>query len=214
MEAAPAPAAVRFAADLCLASDIASRANVSKTRRAKDSAFEHWCAFCRSLQVSPLLDGLDDDSRASMLLVYGLRYRQTGRTGDPVRAKTVDDALLAVGQGITNLGGRDPRKQADGITTVPALRAFIQALRNDDEPSKRAYPINVAILRRLPEVLDTEHREFGTLNAHVIDLIIVAVVNENGLNIEVGQCGSQPIQQRLNVFGFVTCRYDDGDLRG
>ena len=51
---------------------------------------------------------------------FGLRYRRTGRSGQPVKAGSMGSALLAVGKGITHLGGKDPRKISDGSKkTIP-----------------------------------------------------------------------------------------------
>ena len=86
----------------------------------------------------------------------------------------MDKALLAVGEGITNMGRPDPRKQGPGGELHPILTAFLKALRNADDPTTRAYPANVVILRELHAVLDVHHAKYGPLNEHIIDLIIVA----------------------------------------
>jgi hypothetical protein len=80
-----------------------------------------------------------------------------------------------VGQGIANLGGSDPRKQTLGaLNNDPVLAAYLKRLRDEDDPSTRSYPANLTILRALPEACWIEHPELGTLNSHIIDLIIVA----------------------------------------
>ena len=105
------------------------------------------------------------------MLVFGMRYR----THNSVRGDTVANALKAVGQGIANLGGRDPRKHLEGsLHNDPVLAAFLKRLRDEDDPSTRAYPANLTILRGLLDALDIHHAEHGTLNAHIVDLIIVA----------------------------------------
>lgn len=86
----------------------------------------------------------------------------------------MDKALLAVGQGITHLGERDPRKLRGSDGLHPLLASFLKALRDEDDPATRAYPANVSILRQLYTVLDFEDDEFGPLNEHVADLVVVA----------------------------------------
>ena len=85
----------------------------------------------------------------------------------------MDKALLAVGQGITNLGERDPRKGLHSDKHHPLFASFLKALQNEDGPADRAYPVNITIVRALFDALDTEHPIHGTLNKHVIDLILV-----------------------------------------
>ena len=100
-----------------------------------------------------------------------MRYR----TQNAVRGDTVANALKAVGQGIAHMGGCDPRKHIVGSTVNdPILAAFLKRLKDQDDPATRAYPANLTILRGLLDALALDDPEYGTLNAHVIDLIIVA----------------------------------------
>ena len=85
------------------------------------------------------------------------------------------DALAAVGQGIANLGGVDPRKAFPGAReNDPLLASFLKALSDDDDPKTRAYPANLTILEALYKYLDVNDAKWGTFNAHTIDLAIVA----------------------------------------
>jgi hypothetical protein len=167
---------VRFADDLCAALQISAEANTGKTTSARSRIFTEWSEYCESLGRAPSLrDVPDPETKLCYLLVFGLRYRQTGQTGQPVRAGTVEDALLAVGQGITHLGQPDPRKEYPGSPkNHPLLASFLKALRDQDDPATRAYPANITILRGLPAALDTDHATAGQLNKTVIDLITVA----------------------------------------
>ena len=90
---------------------LASEANVAKTNTSRDRTFASWIEFCAAAGCSPLLrDIRNQDDKISYLLVFGYRYRTHGRNSGkkPVRAGTVEDALLAVGKGITHLGEPDP----------------------------------------------------------------------------------------------------------
>ena len=116
----------------------------------------------------------DAETRLSYLLVYAIRYRRAGRTGQPVRAATVEKAMLAVAKGITDLDVPDPRKDRRTGQLYPLCTAFLKALQDDDDPSSRAYPVNTDIIRQLFEVLDFSHPKDGPLNEHIVDLIIVA----------------------------------------
>ncbi len=166
----------RFQSELSSALSIASKSTTTKTRRAKTKVFFLWAQFCSEHNVSETLSTVQgQELKISYLLVFGLRYRKSGQTNKSVRADTVDTAIAAVAAGITDLGGVDPRKQTDGSNrNHPLLTAFIKALRDQDDPSSRAYPANLTLIRALLDALDLDDPIFGTLNAHIIDLIIVA----------------------------------------
>ncbi len=108
------------------------------------------------------------------MLVYGIRMRRRGPAGHPVRAGTVDKALAAIGKGISNLGELDPRKELHSAKYHPLYGSFLKAMHDEDSPDTRAYPVNLLILRELRDILDTDDDEYGVVNQHVIDLIIVA----------------------------------------
>ena len=130
----------------------ANEANVVKTTRERDNIFKMWTSFCDSLSVNCSLSDLpkDPETRLTYLLVFGMRYRKSGRTGKPVRADTVEKALLAVGEGITHLGEPDPRLQnGKGSPYYTLLASFLKALRDQDEPATRVYPATLAILEEL-----------------------------------------------------------------
>jgi len=151
---------------------------VSKTTTARGKIFSSWIDFCLAVSRDPSLrDVPDAEDKIAYLLVFGFRYRSQGRgtSKKPVRAGMVEDALLAVGQGITHLGQPDPRKASPGSAqNHPLLAAFLKRLRDQDEPAKHAYPANVTILRALYETLDTDHPNEGQINKNIIDLTIAA----------------------------------------
>ena len=124
-----------------------------RTRSARLAVWARWCSFCDSVGREPSLrDVPSPETRLSYLLVFGLRHRraQTSRTGKPVRASTVADALLAVGKGIAALGVPDPRKEAPGSERLhPLLADFYGAMERADDASTRAHPANTSVLRRV-----------------------------------------------------------------
>lgn len=174
---APAAPAIRdsFRADLRLALSVANRANTVKTARSRDATFSFWAQFCESLSVNPCLrDVPDPETKLCYLLVFAIRYRTTGRTGKPVRANTVQDALVAVGKGISNLGQPDPRFAPNSTNQHPILAGFLKRLRSQDDPATRAYPASLTIIRGLYAVLDLDHPTQGRCTTMTLDLIIVA----------------------------------------
>ena len=173
--------APELSADLLDALQITTTVNARKTVRARDHIFDHWTRFCASLNVARDLSDVldpegepDKDAKLAYLLVYGVRLRRTGRAGKPIRADTIQDILLAVGKGITDLGEPDPRREIPGSPRYhPLLADFLEAMRKEDDPSTRAYPANITILRNLLNVLDVDHPTEGLANRHTIELIIV-----------------------------------------
>ena len=152
---------------------LASADKVPKTVASRDKIFRLWMRFAAEHAVDVTLSDVPEPDRIAYLLVFGMQCRERGQTGKPVRAATVRDALLAVGSGITDMDGQDPRKPAGSDQCHPLLRAFFSAMERQDDPSARAYPANLTILRNLPEALDTNHPTDGQANCHVIDLCIV-----------------------------------------
>jgi hypothetical protein len=173
---APASARDQFTTDLSSALQIAGTANVRKTDNSRASIFGHWETFCKSLNIPSCLHSIRDaETKVTYLLVFGLRYSQEGKKNQSVTANTVEDALLAVGTGIANLGRPDPRKEVPGSTrNHPLLASFLKALRNKDDPAKRSYPANVPIIRNMYNILDFDHEVDGQANRHVLDLTITA----------------------------------------
>ena len=87
----------------------------------------------------------------------------------------MESALLAVGKGITDLGGQDPRKiSPESDINHPLLSNFLQKLRDGDDPQQRAHPVMLDMLRALPVALVLDHETNGNLNKHVVQLCIVA----------------------------------------
>jgi hypothetical protein len=86
----------------------------------------------------------------------------------------VEEALLAVGTGITALGMPDPRKEVPGSDrNHPLLASYLNALSDEDDLHTRAYPANITIIQHMYQILDTAHPIHGRFNQHIIDLCIV-----------------------------------------
>jgi hypothetical protein len=160
--------------------DLASRSRTTKTKKSQDKLFGIWSAWCDELNLPVTLSHITgNDARAAetkvaILIAFGYTYRTKGQREHSVKADTVAGALRAVGQGIARLDGHDPRFYGSNRDYHPLLVDFFKAMRDQDDPAQRAYPCNLAILQRIREVLDTTDPVDGMLNAHVIDLCIVA----------------------------------------
>jgi len=174
---APAPASVRldFQSDLSAALAIASQATTRKTNSARQRIFAIWADFCAAHGATPCLSSVaDPEAKICHLLVFAYRYRQTGQTGKPVRADTVQDALLAVGKGISDLGQPGSRFPLRDRNQHPLLASFLKRLRSEDSPATRAYPVNITIIKGLPTALASGAVDIGGTAASLINLILVA----------------------------------------
>ena len=82
---------------------------VPSRARSQDSAWAIWSNFCHAIGTDPTLADVDDP--VLLLQIFAQRY-QDGRIAprhNPVRSRTVEDALRAVGQGFARVGAPDPR---------------------------------------------------------------------------------------------------------
>lgn len=147
----------------------------TKRQKAQSKIFGLWCTFCAQLGCSPSLSDVRSyEGKLSHVLVFGLRYRLTGQKSKSVRADTVKDVLTAVGQGIADLGQRDPRKELGSDKLHPLLTSFLKGMRDQDDPATRSYPVNITIIRGMLDTLDIDDAEWGRVNMHTILLCIIA----------------------------------------
>jgi hypothetical protein len=104
--------------------------------KAMDNHWTHWDAFCVAHNIEPYLRTWTDP--VPILQVFGERYRD-GRLAplkNPVKARTVEDALRAVGQAHARLGGPDPRKDNFGGIDFRIQRQ-IKSYHKVDDPPRR-----------------------------------------------------------------------------
>jgi hypothetical protein len=113
--------------------------------KAMENHWTRWDAFCVAHNIDPYLRTWTDP--VPMLQVFGKRYRD-GRLAplkQSVKARTVEDALRAVGQAHARLGGADPRKDNFGAIDFRIQRQ-IKSYHKADDPPRRVKPIPVTII--------------------------------------------------------------------
>jgi hypothetical protein len=110
-----------------------------------DNHWTHWDAFCVAHNIDPYLKRWADP--VPILQVFGERYRD-GRLAplkQPVKARTVEDAIRAVGQAYAQLGGADPRRDTFwGIDF--RIQRQIKSYHKVDDPPRRVKPIPITII--------------------------------------------------------------------
>ena len=125
----------------------AARAGIVSSRaNANDKTWLLWAAFCNDLLVDPWLAEKDLDP-VILLQVFAERYR-TGKIaprGKPVKYRTVEGALRAVGQAFASVGAKDPRLTADGKTTFRLSRQ-LRGYSRADPPPDRVKPVPISVM--------------------------------------------------------------------
>lgn len=134
-----------FLSDLGLAQE-AGRAGIVPSRAtSNDKTWLIWAKFCTDLHVDPWLSNVG--SPVLLLQVFGQRYRtgQLAPSKRPVKSRTVEGALRAVGQTFSSVGSLDPRLTASGKHEF-RLRRQLTGYAKADSPPNRVKPIPVSVI--------------------------------------------------------------------
>ena len=149
-------------ADLSLVQAAVRSSVVPGRAAAADLHWERWAKFSASLSLDPDLSALADP--VPILQVFAARYRD-GRLapgGRPVRSRTVEDALRAIGQAFARLGARDIRKDAVGAIDF-RLQRQLRSYAKLDPPPDRVKPVPIQLLFHALAVAHTAPTSIATL---------------------------------------------------
>jgi hypothetical protein len=145
MDALPTTHADVLRADLRTVDEKIKAGVTLQRSKAQDKHWERWDDFCLESGIDPFLRTWDDP--VPILQVFGQRYRD-GRIAprhNAVRARTVEDALRAIGQAFARVGSPDVRKNVYGDIDFRIQRQ-IRAYKREDSPPKRVKPIPIVII--------------------------------------------------------------------
>jgi hypothetical protein len=145
MDALPTTHADVLRADLRTVDEKIKAGVTLQRSKAQDKHWERWDEFCLESGIDPFLRTWDDP--VPILQVFGQRYRD-GRIAprhNAVRARTVEDALRAIGQAFARVGSPDVRKNVYGDIDFRIQRQ-IRAYKREDSPPKRVKPIPIVII--------------------------------------------------------------------
>jgi hypothetical protein len=146
-------AADAFRSDLRLATTDACRAAVGTQRtNSHDNTWRLWLTFCTEHQVNPLLARTIPDP-IPYLQVFAQRYRdgRLAKNGFPVRSRSVEDALCAIGQTMASMGSTDRRLIAPKNLDY-RLNQQLAGWRRVDPPSQRVTPASLRLIDYAHEV--------------------------------------------------------------
>ena len=151
MENAPPAARNALRADFLLAQKTVAAGVVPSRDKKAQRAWDIWCSFCTSINANPDVSNMADP--VTLLQTFGLRWRD-GRispSGDPNRARSVEDAIRLVCQKFPSLGSKDPRLDETGKQDF-RLRRMFSAWKKEDSPPSRVEPVPMIILLRAAEL--------------------------------------------------------------
>jgi hypothetical protein len=131
--------------DLCLIQEDAALGVCRSRANAALSTWQIWLEFCNSLQQDAYLQETQDP--IVLLRLFAKRYRtgELAPSGAPVRARTVENAVRAIGQTLAALGCDDPRLLPSGKLEL-RLQRQLKAYGKLDSPPNRVKPIPFAII--------------------------------------------------------------------
>jgi len=137
-------------ADFLLAQKKVATGVVPSRDEKAQRAWDIWCSFCTSINANP-----DDSNMANpvtLLQAFGLCWRDERifPSGDPDRARSVEDAIHLVCQKFPSLGSKDPRLDI-GKQDFRLCQMF-SAWKKEDSPPSRVEPVPIIILLRAAEL--------------------------------------------------------------
>jgi hypothetical protein len=164
LDYAAAEAQDAFHSDLRLAQDAARAAVSSKRAAGQDKTWELWCDYCAELNMDPLLEGAPDP--IPYLMVFGERVRdgRLAKSGQPVRHRTVEDALRAVGQTMASMGSTDKRLIAPKQLDYRLAQQIVGYGRTDPAPN-RVKPVPLSLIGQMQRIAQATNNAFEHANA-------------------------------------------------
>lgn len=135
-----------FSADLLLASETCRTSVGSKRARGQDNTWDIWLGFCAEHEVDAFLEDVED--AIPYLQVFAQRYRdgRLAKGGQPVTARTVEDAIRAIGQTMASMGAEDKRL-AGPRQHEYRLSALFAGWKRLDAPPKRCKPVPIGVVQ-------------------------------------------------------------------
>jgi hypothetical protein len=149
MAATPAAAIHAYCNDLRVAAEATESGVVPARATAADKMWEIWRTFCRGLNLDPMLPGVAD--KIPTLQVFAVRVRSGAITPkhQPVRSRTVEEYLRAVGQKFAFLGAKDPRNSLFSNEIDIRIQRQLRAYAKEDPPPRRVKPLPLSLLHHL-----------------------------------------------------------------
>jgi hypothetical protein len=159
-----------FLRDLRNAQAAAQAGIVSSQATSNGNSWKIWADFCHDLLVDLWLTGTTGP--ILLLQVFAKRYRkgQLAPRGKPVKSRTVEGALRAVGQAFTSVWALDPRLTPRGSTEF-RLRRQLRGYSKADPAPNRVKPVPTGVIYHATNIA----KQHGTVKSlAVINMICLA----------------------------------------
>ena len=158
-----------FRADYGLAMQAVRAGTVPARTRSKDNTWIRWCDYCEELGFDPMLDEVAD--AIPLLQVFASRWRtgQIAPLGEPVRSRTVESALRAIGQTMASVGAQDRRLNSSGKIEYRLQQQLKGYKRIDPSPS-RVKPIPFQMVNHVNLVANLSRDPLSLATADLITL--------------------------------------------
>ena len=145
MEACSPEAADALCADLLLVQEEINKGVVPSRTRADKRYFRKWEIFCRAPNMDTFLDKVQGPVPFLQIFTSRVRSGLLAHNREPVRSRTAEAYLRAVGQTFANVGIGDPRLNKHG-SIEHRLQRQIRGWKKSDGPPKRLKPINIGLI--------------------------------------------------------------------
>ena len=158
-----------FRADHGLAMQAFRAGTVLARARSKDNTWLRWCDYCEELGVDPMLNDVDDP--IPVIQVFAERWR-TGKIaprGEPVRSRTVENALRAIGQTMASVGAQDLRCNTSGNIEY-RLQQQLKGYKRSDPPPSRVKPIPFTLVNHVNLVANLSNDPLSLATADLATL--------------------------------------------
>lgn len=127
---------------------------VPSSALTRDTHWLRWQDYCSSLDIPPTLDNYPHTIAALQVFAHRYRTGVLAPSGQPVRARTVEAALRAIGQTLSSMGSPDPRLDSQNNIHYVLLQQLRGYSREDDPPT-RVKPIPFTLIQHLSSLAAT-----------------------------------------------------------
>ena len=126
---------------------VASRVIHSRDKKGQRT-WDIWCSFCTSINIHPDILTLADP--VPILQTFSLRWwdGRIAPSGNPNRARSVEDATWLVSQKLSLLEDKDPRLDSTGNQDFRLRHMYSAWKKLDNPPAARVEPVPIIILLR------------------------------------------------------------------
>ena len=112
------------------------------------SQWSVWLGFCAGIGLDPHFENVSDPIPFLQIFAHRVRTGDIATQGSPIRKRSVEQYIRAVGQGNTSVGASDPRHNKHGRIDFRIYRQLRSYTREDPPPS-RVKPIPTSVIQHV-----------------------------------------------------------------